>query len=258
MIVEIDSRNIHPERTLRNVIDAVFIIVAWKNFLRKEIVCSEKEPEKAANPQQRSHFFRHPSQIPDGQRFHRAQHVADQIHRQVFFTRPRRTSIGSLEMVSAFLTSASTSLAGSCCSSSRRPSNNSVTEIPSSSASGRSRETSGTLSPRSHLLTALSETYSRSARSFCVQPFSRRNCARNDPNACLFSSKFCCSTLLPPLSGFVSSSVAKPLSNCNRPAVESTKRRKTAPGKTTSPGAVILIRNSVQGTVWCAPLWGGR
>ena len=47
MIVEIDSRNIHPERTLRNVIDAVFIIVAWKNFIRKEIVCSEKEPEKA-------------------------------------------------------------------------------------------------------------------------------------------------------------------------------------------------------------------
>ena len=47
MIVEIDSRNIHPERTLRNVIDAVFIIVAWKNFLCKKIVCSEKEPEKA-------------------------------------------------------------------------------------------------------------------------------------------------------------------------------------------------------------------
>ena len=41
------------------------------------------------------------------------------------------------------------------------------------------------------ILTALSETYSFSAKSFCVQPFSRRSCARNAPNACLFSSKFC-------------------------------------------------------------------
>ena len=41
---------------------------------------------------------------------------------------------------------------------------------------------SGMLSPRSHLLTALSDKNSRAASSFCVKPFSLRRAATNAPN----------------------------------------------------------------------------
>ena len=47
---------------------------------------------------------------------------------------------------------------------------------------------SGMLAPVSHLLTALSDMYRRSASSLCVQPFSLRSRATNAPNFFLSSS----------------------------------------------------------------------
>ena len=64
----------------------------------------------------------------------------------------------------------------------------SVTLTPSSSESGTSRAVSGRLAPVSHLLTALSETKSRCASSFWVQPFSRLSCATKAPKLFLSSS----------------------------------------------------------------------
>ena len=66
---------------------------------------------------------------------------------------------------------------------------------PIRSARGWSRATSGRLKPRSHLLTALSETKSFSARSFWVMPFSLRSWDKNVPN---FSLSISYISLAPP------------------------------------------------------------
>ena len=67
-------------------------------------------------------------------------------------------------------------------------------DTPKSSARGWSRAMSGRLSPRSHLLTALSDMYNRSAKSFWVMP--RRSWDRNVPN-CSLSISYIAGTSLP-------------------------------------------------------------
>src|SRR5699024_3733440 len=70
----------------------------------------------------------------------------------------------------------------------RRHCKSSVTVTPRPSAKGISRAVSGTLTPVSHLLTALSEINSCWASAFCVRPFSLRSWATKDPNRALSSS----------------------------------------------------------------------
>ena len=60
-------------------------------------------------------------------------------------------------------------------SGSRTPPSSSVAETPSASARGSSSATSGRLAPSSHLLTALSVTFSMAASSFWVRSRSFRS-----------------------------------------------------------------------------------
>ena len=113
-----------------------------------------------------------------------------------FCVRAWRRSGGSAEKISALRISSSvSSRVKRCSSSTRQPCNSSATVTFSCSASGTSREISSTLKPRSHLLTALSETYRQAASSFWVMPFSLRSCARKLPKAILFSSYIVLSSL---------------------------------------------------------------
>ena len=75
-------------------------------------------------------------------------------------------------------------------------SSSSVTVTFSMPARGISSEISGRLRPRSHLLMALSERNSRSARSFCVYPIFLRCVLINSPNFALSISNCVLSALL--------------------------------------------------------------
>ena len=90
------------------------------------------------------------------------------------------------EKASAFFTSSSTCIIFAVSAVSIRfPSGSSVTVISRISANGINKEISGRLSPRSHLLTALSDIKSFYASSFCVKFFSFLLADTNLPNCSL-------------------------------------------------------------------------